>query len=206
MPPAADRRSALAFAVLASLMERPLHAYGLYRLLQERGKTEVVAIPTRASLYPVLERLQRSGLVAVHITERDTRRPERTVYRITDAGEMVVSGWLRHYLAAGSPERSGFTAALSFAMLATPADVADALETRRRRLGEERAALVEGLTAGEAIGLPDLFQLDELYRVGILDADLAHVDALLVRLRTGELAWDRAWIEEVAARLGAERD
>lgn len=201
MPPAADRRSPLAFVVLATLAERPMHAYGLYRLLQERGKTEVVAVPTRASLYPVLERLERSGLVAIHTTERDSRRPERTVYRVTEAGETVAGEWLRDYLASGSAERPGFTAALSFAMLGTPAEVADALETRRRRLTEERAAVLDGLRAGDELGLPELFQLDERYRVAVLDTDLNHVEGLLRILRSGELTWDRAWIEAVAARL-----
>lgn len=201
MPPAANRRSPLAFVVLATLAERPMHAYGLYRVLQERGKTEVVAVPARASLYPVLERLERSGLVAVHTTERDSRRPERTVYRVTDAGETTAGEWLRQYLGSGSAERAGFMAALSFAMIGTPADVADALESRRRNLTEERAGVLAGLGAGDELGLPELFQLDERYRLAVLDTDLAHAERLLGILRSGELTWDRAWIDAVAARL-----
>ncbi|MDO7882953.1 PadR family transcriptional regulator [Salinibacterium soli] len=196
---AADRRSPLAFVVLATLAERPLHVYALFRVLQERGKTEIVAVPTRASLYPVLERLGRAGFVEVHATERDSRRPERTVYRVTAAGEAEARAALLHYLA--SSERIGFTAALSFAMLATPSEVADALAARRALLESERAALLDGLAAGQEIGLPDLFQLDERYRVALLDADLDQVDGLLARVRSGELTWSREWIEQIAAEL-----
>ncbi|ANJ27753.1 PadR family transcriptional regulator [Agromyces aureus] len=204
MPPAANRRSPTALVVLATLAERPLHTYALHRLLQERGKTEVVAIPTRASLYPVLDRLQRSGLIAVDRVEREPGRPERTVYRVTELGESTVAEWLRHYLSSESTERAGFTAALSFAMLLPPAEVADALDRRLAKLAAERASLRDGLAAGDELGLPELFQLDERYRIALLDADLAHLEQLVPRLRSGELAWDREWIAAVAARLGAE--
>ncbi|SFR85761.1 transcriptional regulator, PadR family [Agromyces sp. CF514] len=205
MPPAANRRSPTALVVLATLTERPLHTYALHRLLQERGKTEVVAIPTRASLYPVLDRLERSGLIAVDRVEREPGRPERTVYRVTDLGASTVAEWLRHYLAGESSERPGFTAALSFAMLLPPVEVADALDRRRARLSTERSSLLDGLAAGDELGLPELFQLDERYRIAVLDADLAHLAELIPRLRAGELGWDREWIAEVAERLGAER-
>ena len=48
--------------------------------------------------------------------------------------------------------------------------------------------------------LPELFQLDERYRVAVLDADLVFVDDILARLRTGDLVWDREWIAQIAAR------
>ncbi|MFF2369969.1 PadR family transcriptional regulator [Agromyces sp. NPDC058110] len=204
MPPAANRRSPTALVVLATLTERPLHTYALHRLLQERGKTEVVAIPTRASLYPVLDRLQRSGLIDVDRVEREAGRPERTVFRVTDLGASTVAEWLRDYLSAGTSERAGFTAALSFAMLLPSDEVADALERRRDALGVERASLVDGLAAGDELGLPELFQLDERYRIALLDADLEAVEGLIARLRSGELAWSREWIAEVAERLGGE--
>lgn len=198
---ATDRPSPVAFVVLATLMERPLHAYALHRLLQERGKTEVVPIPTRATLYPVLDRLARNGLVAVQAVERDQRRPERTVYCVTESGQEVVTTWLRAYLAAGSAQRSAFTVALSFAMLLTPDEVATALESRRTELESERAGLSDGLAAGHDLGLPELFQLDDRYRVAMLDADVSVVEDLIVRLRSGSLAWDRAWIEQIAAQM-----
>jgi DNA-binding PadR family transcriptional regulator len=201
MAPSADRRSPLAFVVLATLAEKPLHAYALHSTLVERGKTGVVSIPTRASLYPVLDRLQRSGLVEMLATERESRRPERTVYGVTPAGEALTHEWLLHYLSSGSSELAGFVAGLSFAMLATPKEVTDALEVRRSRLTDERALLVEGLEAGARMGLPDLFQLDDHYRVAALDTDLAFLDATLTRLASGDLAWDREWIAQVAARF-----
>jgi DNA-binding PadR family transcriptional regulator len=191
----------VAFAVLASLAERPMHAYGLHRLLQERGKTELVHLPTRASVYPVLDRLARSGFVEVVTTERDAGRPERTVYRLTDAGDTTMRAWLLAYLASGSSERTGFALGLSYAMLAGPGEVAGALEERRARLERERDALRAGLADGARIGLPELFQLDEAYLLGAIDADVAHTEALLRRLAGGELTWDLEWIQAVAERL-----
>jgi hypothetical protein len=107
------------------------------------------------------------------------------------------------YLAAGSQERAGFIAALSSMMMLAPAEALAALRLRRGRLADERAELQAELDRGAALELPRLFQLDEHYRLGQVEHDLAWLDALLADLESGRLTWDRDYIAAVAARLGA---
>lgn len=206
MSPRAERWSPLAFAVLATLAERPMHAYGMHRTLADRGKAVLIGSPSRASLYPVLERLVRNGLVEVASTERETRRPERTVYRVTEQGRSHARELLLGYLASPSSDSAGFVIGLSFMMLAEPRDVAAALLSRRGMLASELATLRDGLEEGTRLGLPSLFQLDETYRLAITEAALAHLDSVTAALEDGALTWDADWIAEIAARSAAPRD
>ena len=80
------RRSALALTLLALLQYKPLHPYGIQRLIRQWGKEQAVNVSQRAGLYRVIDRLQDAGLIQVLETGRDHAYPERTVYEITDAG------------------------------------------------------------------------------------------------------------------------
>lgn len=180
-----------------------MHPYALHRVMVERGKTGIVPLPTRSTLYQLLERLARAGFVEAAGVERDGARPDRTLYRLTDAGGQAARAWLLDYLAAGSQERAGFVAALSSMMMLMPTEARKALTLRRERLAAERADLHEELARGAAVDLPRLFQLDEDYRLRQLEVDLSWLDALLDDLDSGRLTWDREYIAAVAARLGA---
>jgi DNA-binding PadR family transcriptional regulator len=77
------KRSALGLIVLWLLYEKPLHAYGMQKLLEAEGKGRVVNVRSRASLYQAIERLVRLGLVEVSETVRVAGYPDRIVYAIT---------------------------------------------------------------------------------------------------------------------------
>src|SRR5690606_40911038 len=85
-------------AVLAFLRERPMHPYEMQRLLRERRKDELLALK-RGSLYHAINRLARNGLIEVVGTSREGKRPERTTYRITPAGERELLETLREMVA-----------------------------------------------------------------------------------------------------------
>src|ERR1041385_3685191 len=93
------RRSPLALAILALLYEEPMHAYRMQRVIMERGKDQVINVRQRTSLYQTIDRLLRGGLIAAQETTRDERRPERTVYALTPAGNERVHAWMREMLA-----------------------------------------------------------------------------------------------------------
>src|SRR5437879_12737970 len=91
-PPAAaatPRSSPLALTVLALLHYKPLHPYGVQRLIKQWGKDRVVNVSQRASLYRTIERLHTEGLTTVRETERDQAYPERPVYEATEAGRRL---------------------------------------------------------------------------------------------------------------------
>ena len=77
----------LALAVLACLFERPMHPYEMASTMRHRGKDTSIKL-NYGSLYSVVESLQKQKLIDIAETERDGNRPERTVYRLTQAGEL----------------------------------------------------------------------------------------------------------------------
>jgi DNA-binding PadR family transcriptional regulator len=187
------RRSPLALAVLSLLYEAPMHPYRMLQLIKERGKDEVVNVRDRASIYQTIERLQREGLITVAETARDEKRPERTVYRLTEEGSVIAHDWLREMLAQPAREFPEFPAALSFVAMLTPEDALRQLEARIVRREAELARLEAGNTA-VARYVPRLFLVEDEYRCALFRAELEWLRAIVEDLRTGRLTWSEDWI------------
>jgi DNA-binding PadR family transcriptional regulator len=183
-------------AVLSLLAEAPMHPYRMQQLIRQRGKDKVVNVGQRASLYKVIDRLARAGLVAVRETSRDQNFPERTVYELTDLGREVLLDWLRDALAAPAAEFPEFPAALSFLAILTPGDVLAHLERREVHLVAEVAGLEGGL---RALAIPRLFLVEDEYRLAVLRAELEWVTSVIDDLRSGELTWTEEWAREQAS-------
>ena len=90
---ARNRSNPLALAVLICLYERSMHPYEVATTLRQRHKDDSVRL-NYGSLYAVAGSLERRGLIAAEGTARAGRLPERTVYRITDAGRLEAHDWL----------------------------------------------------------------------------------------------------------------
>lgn len=183
--------------LLTLLAEEPMHPYRMQQVIKRRGKDKIANVAARNSVYQTIDRLQRGGLITVHETERDDRRPERTVYALTDAGRETLLSWLRTMLAAPSREFPEFPAALATLMLLPPAEVADLLAARADELA---ARLAEPPPDADLpFELPRLFTLDDEYKTALTRAELAWLRSVLADLRAGRLTWSKEWIEEIAA-------
>src|SRR3712207_2175268 len=82
----------LALAVMALLYERPMHPYEMVSTLRERAKHEAIKL-RYSSLYSVVEALEREALISPRETIREGRRPERTIYGLTEAGRIEFLDW-----------------------------------------------------------------------------------------------------------------
>lgn len=187
----APRRSPLALAVLALLYEAPMHPYRMQQLIKERGKDQVVNVRQRASIYQTIERLERDGLIRSRETSRDERRPERTIYEITDEGRETSRDWLRAMLATPSQEFPELPAAISFLPLLTTEDAMGQLELRKAALEAQLAKLDAELEP--VLGrLPRLFLLESEYLRAILVTELTWVSSLVEDLREKRISWSEA--------------
>ncbi|MFD0639431.1 PadR family transcriptional regulator [Catenulispora yoronensis] len=201
---ATTRRSPLALAVLALLAYKPLHPYGVQRLLKEWGKEKVVNIGQRASLYKTMERLAAAGLIAVRETERDQQYPERTVYEITDAGQQAVRSWIDDIVRAPKPEYPEFPAALSFSMLLGPEAVLAALRERRETVEKALAKAKQDVADARQWGLPKVTLLDDEYLVAVTEAELRWVEGVVAELESGDLTWSLELLQPFADAAEAE--
>lgn len=194
----------LALAVLSAVIAKPMHPYEMASVLRERGKDQDMKIKW-GSLYTVVQNLEKHGFLAATESTRQGGRPERTVYRITDAGREELADWLRELVAIPQREPPKFEAALSVLGVLPPDEVTSLLEQRLDRLATEiadqRAAL-----ARYRQEVPRLFLVEAEYDLAIRAAEAAWTRALLDELTAGSfpgLAQWRAWHEtgEVPAEL-----
>ncbi|NUP48605.1 MAG: PadR family transcriptional regulator [Catenulispora sp.] len=193
------RRSPLALAVLALLAYKPLHPYGVQRLLKEWGKEKVVNVGQRASLYKTMERLTAAGLIAVRETERDQQYPERTVYEVTDAGREAARAWIDDIVRAPKPEYPEFPAALSFAMMLEPQAVLAAMRERRSVVEKALAKAEQDVADARQYGLPKVTLLDDEYLVAITAAELRWLEGVVAELESGELTWSLELLQPFTA-------
>jgi DNA-binding PadR family transcriptional regulator len=189
----------LALVLLSLLAEEPMHPYRMREVIKDRGKDRVANVAQRNSVYQTIDRLLRAEFIAVRETARDERRPERTVYEITDAGWDALRTWTAGMLASPASEFPEFPAALASAMVLSPEDVTANLARRAADLTASLAADREALRAVPE--LPRLFLLDEEYSIAIREAELKWIESVLAALRSGELTWSAEWIRAVAAKF-----
>lgn len=201
MAPRARRRSPLAVQVLQLLDEEPMHAYRMQRLIAERHKERIVNIAHRNSVYQTLEGLLRWELIEVHRIEGDPGRPERTVYRITEAGRATLDAWLRTMLSTPAREFPEFPVAIAALPSLTPELAIELLTERVHALQEELARADDEAAMADELGLPRLFFLEHEYLRTLTEAELRWVEGVLDDLRARRLTWDREWLAEVSDRL-----
>jgi DNA-binding PadR family transcriptional regulator len=175
--PRRRRSNPLALAVLACVLERPMHPYEMAATMRERVKHESIRL-NYGSLYGVVEALARDGLIEPQETERAGRRPERTIYAPTEAGRAEFADWLTELLRTPVKEYPQFEAGLSLMPGLPPARVAELLDERcsllERELADHRAALA----GAAAHGLPRLFVVEAEYHVALREAELAFTRGL----------------------------
>ncbi|MDP9866185.1 MULTISPECIES: PadR family transcriptional regulator [Streptosporangium] len=171
----------LALAVLAFLLMEPMHPYELGRRLQETDKDRSFNY-NRGSLYMVVRQLTKAGFIAEQETVRDTERPERTVYSITDEGRHELYDWLRELVATPREEYPHFGVALSLLSVLPPAEAAELLERRSQALVTEIGGIRERVRAATGGGLPWVFLVEEEYRLALLEAEHRFVTRLVPAL------------------------
>jgi DNA-binding PadR family transcriptional regulator len=194
------RSSPLALTVLSLLHYRPLHPYGMQRLLKQWGKDQVVNVGQRAGLYRTIERLLGAGLIAVRETGRDQQYPERTVYEITDAGRETTRAWLADMLATPKAEYPEFPVALSTIMLLGPEDSQRLLDRRAAAVRKALDDLEEQLASAAHTGIPRVTLLETEYLRDVTAAELRWLEAVADDLGAGRLTWSAESLLAFAAQ------
>src|SRR6266851_2341310 len=149
-----------------------MHPYEMATTMRERGKDQSIKL-NYGSLYMVVEALQQHGLIIAQETERAGRRPERTVYRLTDAGRMELIDWLSELISTPVKEYTWFEAGLSLIPVLPPEDAAALLAQR---------------------GVPRLNLIEGEYVLAMHEAELAWTRQFAEAIRSGTLEGIAEWV------------
>ncbi len=187
-----QRSNPLALAVLACLVERPMHPYEISTTLRSRGKELSIKL-NYGSLYSVVESLEKHGLIRARETTREGRRPERTVYEITDAGTIECEDWLAELISVPVREFTSLEAGLSLLPLLEPNEAARLLDDRAERLRIDLRGIDAAHAEAASMQLPDLFLIESVFRRTMLVAELEFVTTLARDIRSGAFKGTEWW-------------
>ena len=192
MPGGRATSNPLALAVLACLHERPMHPYEMASTMRERGKEHSIKL-NYGSLYTVVDNLAKHGLIEAGEARREGRRPERTVYQLTDSGRVKLDAWMSDLLARPVKEYPQFEAALSLLPVLHPDHVLALLRERIRALEKEIVTQRLILDTASKAGLPRLLMIEGEYHLALRDTELAWVRDLADELEAGTLEGQDGW-------------
>ncbi|WP_285777388.1 PadR family transcriptional regulator [Microtetraspora sp. NBRC 13810] len=187
----------LALAVLAELMVEPMHPYEIGRRLKAHGSDRNIKY-NRSSLYMVAEQLTKAGFIAMRETVRDTLRPERTVYALTDEGRRELHDWLCELVAQPRSEYPQFGLALSLLSVLAPAEAVELLTERLARITASAGRIRETMQSARAEGVLWVFLIDDEYELALLEAERHLVAGLVESLKRP--AYIRAWQETLGSQ------
>ena len=182
----------LALAVLAELFAEPTHPYEMGRRLKEHGKDRDIKY-NRGSLYMVVEQLAKAGFIAEHETVRDTQRPERTIYAITEAGRTELYDWMRELVATPVHEYPSFGVALSLLVVLPPEETVELLGRRLETLTAQVGEIRDGMRQATEQNVDWWFLIEEEYRLAMREAERGYVASLAERLAGPD--YHRMWHE-----------
>jgi DNA-binding PadR family transcriptional regulator len=175
----------LALALLSLLAQEPMYPYEMAQTLRSRGKDRSIKI-NWGSLYTVVQNLEKHGFVEATSTEREGRQPERTTYRITEAGKAELSDWLRELISVPEWTPTPFEAALSEAAGLGPDALIGLLTERLAALDAENSADRAELAAWIK-RMPRLLLIETEYRLAMRLAEAGWVRAIISEMTTGGL-------------------
>ena len=187
-------KGVIALTALCLLAEEPRHPYELQRLMRWRHK-DYAAGKTRA-LYRAIEELAAAGYIEPAETSREGRRPERTVYRITEAGREALDDWLDDLLQRPVEEYPVFNVAVGLLAYLSQEHARSVLSARTVALRAELAARDEGARVLQELGLPRVVLLENEHMRALREAELRWIQTVLTDIDEGKLAWNEAMLRE----------
>jgi DNA-binding PadR family transcriptional regulator len=171
----------LALAVMGLLEERPRHPYDVAFTMQQRSMDRHIKL-SLGTLYHTFEQLQRHGWVRPVETEREGRRPERTVYTVTEDGHREFMARLRELIAEPVSDYSSLEAGLAF----------------MHQLGADEAAC---LLRRRAEVLTEQIEHTDLVHDTLRDKGLSRLSLIEVELVQDMRRFQIEWVRRIAAEI-----
>jgi DNA-binding PadR family transcriptional regulator len=173
--------------VLALLSIKPSHPYEMHRFILDTHKDYVTGLPR--SLYHAVDRLVRDELIVPLETSREGRRPERTVYELSDEGRAELATRLRRLLTELRPDTRSFLAAVSLMGCLPVSEVERALLARAGALESTVFSCDVQMKNLQESGLPRLLMLELECERALRHAELEWVRSVLEGFGSGQLTW-----------------
>lgn len=184
-------------AILSIVAEGPIHGYDLQTVIAERGLRAWTQIGV-SSIYYVLEKLERQGLVQSTITQGadDTARRQ---YHITTAGIGVLQTAIADLIGTPREHADEFELGLAHLPALHPGQVRTALTAYRQELASRLALARERSVALKSAQAPFHIEAMLSHRIALLEAELAWIEDFVT-------AWEAQAPPDEPTPVAAEPD
>ena len=185
--------SPLSLSILTLLDERPMHPYEMASTMRVRHQDEFIRL-NFGTLYHTVDTLERKGWIVSVEREKEGRRPERTIFQLTDSGRQVLKRSLGELLRKPLREYPQFVAGLMFMHHLGAAEATTNLNERASLLDAHIAKLEHVLAELRNQGLTRLMLIELEHKIAMLDAERKWVRKVEHEIEDGTLEW-KAGIE-----------
>ena len=165
-----------------------MHPYEMQQVIKDRGTDHFIKL-RNGSLYHHIERLATRGLIAPVEKGRAGRRPERTVFAITDTGRDEYLANLRDLVRYPEQEFPVFGAAMEMLHTLPRDEVLRLLAQRNTALGAAVAGYEQVSASLANEGVPRVAIIELEYTLAMHRAELRWTSQLIEDIRSGELPW-----------------
>jgi len=180
--------SPLALSILELLDERPMHPYELAATMRERHHDEFVRL-NFGTLYHTVEVLERDGMIVSIEREKEGRRPERTIYQLTEPGRELLVKVVSDIIARPTREYVNFAAGLMFMHHLDAPRAAQLLGERVVALTAITEKLARIMSELRTAGVTRLSLMELEHKIAMLDAERVWVRKVEREIEDGRLEW-----------------
>ena len=180
--------SPLALSILTLLDERPMHPYEMAATMRDRHQDMFIRL-NFGTLYHTVDVLERDGWIVSIEREKEGRRPERTIYKLTESGREVMLRWLSQLLARPMREYPHFVAGLMFMHHLGADEAARNLQERTGSIDAQITKLTHVLGELRARGLTRLSLIEVEHKIAMLEAERNWVRRLEKEITEAKLEW-----------------
>ena len=180
--------SPLALSILELLDERPMHPYEMASTMKERHHDEFIRL-NFGTLYHTVDALEGKGWIVPSEREKEGRRPERTIYKLTERGRAALIETLGELLRHPVREYPHFVAGLMFMHHLEAREAAEHLNQRAALLDAKVEKLTAILKELSGRGYTRLSLIELEHKIAMLDAERKWVRHLEREIIEGKLEW-----------------
>jgi DNA-binding PadR family transcriptional regulator len=191
--------SPLALSILELLDERPMHPYELASTMRARHHDEFIRL-NFGTLYHTVDTLERDGRIVPLEREKEGKRPERTIYQLTEAGRRLLLRVVSDLLAQPKREYPHFAAGLMFMHHLDAPKAVEQLNERWHELDTHVEKLKRIMAELMESGVTRLALIELEHKIAMLEAESRWVRGLEREITEGKLEWE-AGIEAGHDRL-----
>ncbi|MFD3447947.1 PadR family transcriptional regulator [Microbacteriaceae bacterium 4G12] len=119
----------LKLVILGLLLEGDKHPYEIQHIMKEREMDYYIKL-AKGSLYYAFEQLEKQGCIKISDIIRDTNRPDKTIYHITQKGEAEFQKLLLAQFQEKNHVYKPIYAALAFATLGNEHEIVSIIDNK----------------------------------------------------------------------------